>query len=494
MLFPRSGRGKAAAAALLALLMAAGGWFLFLPQAAPKISPALRAASEDLTDYEITLRLIPDEQAIAISETVGFRNGTGEALDSLVLRLWLNAFQREETSPAALDALYDACYPAGFSPGGVTLYDVKWNGGQADYSLEQEDQTVLRVNIPTLKPGEAGTLFVRCVARIPHCAYRTGYADGQYQLGNVIPLLSRYEDGEWRTDAYHPIGDPFLSECANFRLTLDAPKEYTPACSAYLTRGEDGLWRGELPAARDIALMLYESPSVARGTAGETVLYSYAATEAEAKRALAYARKALQTFSELYGGYPYPVYSVCAADFPFSGMEYPALSMIGRDGYAAGKEDSLELVVAHETAHQWFYALAGSDQALSPWQDEALCEYAMLRYVRKQYGQSSYEALKYLRVDAAMAQSVPGGLTPGSPIDYFSDLDDYRAVVYGRGAALLLALDEFLPKGADDFLRAYVQRFSFKTASRADFEAYLNEYAGMDAGPLLLDYLDTKMD
>ena len=494
MLFPRSGRGKAGAAVMLALLAAAGGWLLFRWQASPKISPALRTASEGLAEYTINLRLIPDEQAVAISETLRYRNETGDALDSLLLRLWLNAFQNEETSPAALDALYDACYPVGFSPGGVTLYDVKWNGVQMEYSLEQEDQTALRVHIPSLAPGEEGALFLRCVAYIPECAYRTGAVSGQYQLGNVIPLLSCYENGEWRTDAYHPIGDPFLSECANFHLTLDAPGEYTPACSAYLTRGEDGLWRGELPAARDIALVLYKNPAVAKGSVGDTVLYSYAPTEAEAKQALACARKALQTFSELYGSYPYPVYSVCCVDFPFSGMEYPALSMIGREGYTAGKEDSLELIVAHETAHQWFYALAGSDQPLSPWQDEALCEYAMLRYVRRQYGQSSYETLKYLRVDAVMAESIPGGLTPGTPVSYFSDLDDYRAVVYGRGAALLLALDEFLPGGADGFLRTYVQRYSYKIASRAEFEALLNEYAGMDARPLLLDYLDTKMD
>ena len=494
MLFPRSGRGKAAAALLLALLLAAGGWLLFRRQASPKISAALRAASEGLTEYEITLRLIPNEQAIAISETVRFRNDTGDTLDSLALRLWLNAFQEEETSPAALDALYDACYPAGFSPGGVNLYDVQWNGAQMDYALEQEDQTVLRVHIPSLLPGEKGELLLRCVARIPACAYRTGCTGGRYQLGNVIPLLSCYQEGEWRTDAYHPIGDPFLSECAHFHLILDVPEDYTPACSAYLARGEDGLWRGELPAARDAALVLYQSPALAKGSAGDTVLISYASTDAEAKQALSYARKALQTFSDLYGPYPYPVYSVCCVGFPFSGMEYPALSMIGRDGYAAGKEDSLELIVAHETAHQWFYALVGSDQALSPWQDEALCEYAMLRYVRKQYGRSSYETLKYLRVDAAMTESVPGGLTPGTPIDYFSDLDDYRAVVYGRGAALLLALDELLPGGADGFLRAYVERFSYQIASRADFEAFLNEYAGLDAGPLLLDYLDTKMD
>ncbi len=117
----------------------------------------------------------------------------------------------------------------------------------------------------------------------------------------------------------------------------------------------------------------------------------------------------------------------------------------------------------------------------------------MLRYVQKRYGQSSYEALKYYRVDAPIMESVPGSLTPGSPISYFSNYQDYRTVVYGRGAALLMALDDFLPGGTDAFLKAYAKEFAFQHVTRKQFEAFLNDYSGLDASPLLLDYLDTAM-
>ncbi len=496
LLFPRSGRGKAVVAvAVLAVLVAlGGGWLYFRQKPSPKISPSLRAASEGLTDYQLSLRLIPEERSLAITEIIRYGNQTGETLHALKLRCWLNAFIKEETSPAALEEIFDACYQNGFSAGGMTLYDVSWNGQAVSHTWEQEDQTVLRVEIPPLANSEEGTLMLRCVARLPECAYRSGVVNGVYQLGNVIPLVSCFMDGEWRTDAYSSIGDPFVSECANFHVTLEVPETYVPACSAWLIREKDGLWRGDLPAARDMALVLYDHAALVEGEAGDTVIRSYAQNDAQARRALTYARQALETFQTLYGPYPYPVYTVCQVDFPFGGMEYPALCMIGKDGYAAGKEDSLELTITHETAHQWFYALVGSDQANAPWQDEALCEYAMLRYVQKRYGQSSFDALRYYRVDAAIMESIPGGLTPGAPISYFNDLHDYRTVVYGRGAALLLALDEFLPGGTDAFLRDYAERFSYQLISRADFEEFLNRYAGLDASPLLLDYLDTKME
>ena len=491
MILPRTRRGWALFLLCLFLILAAAGW-LFRPGNPSREEAAWpQSAREGLTEYDLTLRLSPDEGTLALSETVSFTNHTGEVLQDLVLRLWLNAFQREETSPAALEEIYDACYPQGFSPGFVTLYDVIWNGERAEYAYLDEAQTALRIQIPALEDGAEGELVLRCVETIPHCAHRTGFTQGVYQLGNVVPLLSLYEEGAWRQDEYFPIGDPFVSECANFSVTLHLPAGYVPACSAPLTQEKDGAWRGRIEAARDVALCVSAEYRTAAGHAGNTAVYSFARDPASARRAMEAACRALETFSALYGPYPYPALTLCSVDFPFGGMEYPGLCMIGAGNYLESRSDTLELTVVHETAHQWFYGLVGSDQVNQPWQDEALCQYAMLRYVRRRYGQGSFETLKYYQVDAPMRESIPGSLTPGSPIDYFSTLSDYSAIVYGRGAALLLALDEMLPGGTDAFLKAYVSRFAFQFVTRTEFEAFLREYAQMDLTPLLLDYLDT---
>ncbi len=483
-------RAWIAAALLLLAVLAALLWPR--PAQAPAASFPMKQAAQGLNDYDVTLRLNAEEGALAITETLQYRNGTGETLDSLVMRTWLNAFQREDTSPAGGE-LFDACYPNGFSPGGVTLYDVLWNGERAAHEYINADETALEISIPPLEKGKEGVLTLRCVAQIPFCAHRTGRTDAGFQLGNVIPLLSRYENGAWRTDEYCAVGDPFLSDCANFRLTVHLPEGYMPACSALLVQSEDGAWRGEMQASRDMALCVSRDYKTVSEKRGNVQVISCAWDENGAKRALEDALKALDTFSSLYGEYPYPSFTVCSADFPFGGMEYPGLCMIGSGDYLESRAESLELTVVHETAHQWFYAIVGSDQVNDPWQDEALCEYALLRYVEKRYGQGSFETLKYYRVDAAMQESVPGNLTPGSPIHYFGNLQEYSTVVYGRGAGLLLALNEMLPRGADDFLRAYARTFAFQYVSRSRFEAFLAAYAEMDAGPLLTDYLDTAM-
>ena len=468
---------------------------LIRPGAAPRLWDAdrLEAAAKGLTQYDVTLRLDAENAALSISETITFSNATGDALNSLVLRTWLNAYQTEDTSPAALEEVYDECYPEGFSPGGVQIYDVIWNGERAEWSLAGEGKTALRVSIPTLQDGETGTLLLRCVATIPRCRHRTGQSGKNFALGNAVPLLSRYENGEWREDAYSPIGDPFVSDCANFRVTAYLPEGFAPAASCEMYRTGDS-WQGEMKAARDFALCAGPDWKTAKGESGGVRLYSFAKTPEGARNALGDAQKALETFASLYGPYPYPTLTVCSAAFPFGGMEYPGLIMIGEENYAQGKENTLELTIAHETAHQWFYALVGSDQAKQPWQDEAICEYAMLRYVRARYGRGSFDTLKYYRVDAPMQERTGTKLTPGSPIDYFGSLNDYATVVYGRGAALLLALDEMLPQGVDAFLRSYAEEFAFQFVSREQLEGFLNAWSGMDLRPLLLDYLDTLME
>jgi len=85
------------------------------------------------------------------------------------------------------------------------------------------------------------------------------------------------------------------------------------------------------------------------------------------------AKRALSREAALLGPYPYRTYDVAQTAGGF-GMESPGLTWIPT---GAG---NLTYLVAHETAHQWFYGIVGNDQARQPFADEAAAD-MVARYV-----------------------------------------------------------------------------------------------------------------
>lgn len=489
------GKRRYAVLIVICLMAAAAALLWWQPWQAPAGSRAEDAAN-GLNRYSFDLIFRPDQRELAVTMTLDFTNRTGDALTDLTLRAWPGAYAREETSPAAIDALYDVCYPNGFQPGGIQMDGAWWNGSPADAAFSDDAETVLRVTIDPLPTDAQGQLTLRCRLTVPECAHRFGRIGDTWQFGNALPILSVYENGGWRTEAYCPIGDPFYSECANYDVTLITPDGY--ACAATgrtaVEKRNDGTlrYRMQANAIRDFAFALSTGWQEARQRVHGVQVTAYAPTSEGAKRAAADIARILPVYEALYGAYAWDTCTVCATEFPLGGMEYPTLIFADRSYFEKDWADTLELLLAHETAHQWFYGLVGSDPVFQPWQDEALCEYAMLRYVRQRYGQSAWENLKITRADAPMRERIPQPVTPATPITGFASPEIYSTVVYGRGAAFLLAVDELTGK-LDGFLKAYCDSFAFSLAGRDDFETLLNAYTGEDLTPLMIDYLDTLM-
>ena len=241
---------------------------------------------------------------------------------------------------------------------------------------------------------------------------------------------------------------------------------------------------------RDFALVVSDRFCIAQEVRDDVLVSAFATSQARARELLEDGRQALACFSARYGAYPYQSYTLCEINFPMGGMEYPGLAMIAADRLDAGGE-TLETVVAHETAHQWWYAVVGSDPVNQAWQDEALCEFSVLEYGEERYGAAWRQEREQREIESALRVTVPHGVTPGAPLERFSTMSEYSLVVYDRGAAMLCALDRMLGGELDAFLRAYYERFAFKRATREDFEALLEQVTGEDLAPLIRDYLDT---
>lgn len=476
---------KVIIAAALLLACAAAVLSLNRPLQMDAPSEALLKASEGLDEIVIEASLDADERTLTVHQTLRLQNRTGQLLDAAVLRTWPNAFQSLDTTPCSAED-----YPGGFSSGALVMAHAQADGQTALYRYADDSKTVLAIPVSGgWQPGAWVEIDLRYTVTPPRAAYRFGVWDGVWAFGNAFAVPAVWEDGAFRTDEYVPVGDPFVSDCANYTVTVTVPEGYQCAATGCAEPTDGTAYRFVSPAVRDFALVISDRFQTAQSKRDGVLITAYGLSRAQAKDMLRYAEKALGVYSERFGAYPYQSYSVAAVPLAHDGMEYPQLSMIS----SALTDRELEYAVAHETAHQWWYAAVGSDGWYQAWQDEALCEFSLLEYAESVYGAGERSDLEYSRAESAMRVTVPAGVTPGSPIGDFASMSEYALLAYHRGAACLLALDRTAPGGLDGFLRDYYRSYAFRRATRQDFETQLTLSTGEDLAPLMRDYLDTHI-
>ena len=159
------------------------------------------------------------------------------------------------------------------------------------------------------------------------------------------------------------------------------------------------------------------------------------------KQALRFALEALRVFQARFGAYPYAEFDLVEAPITALGIEYPGVIVLAQSMYENTRQlQTLEFVVAHEIAHQWWYNLVGNDQVNHPWVDEALAQYSEVIYTEELHGAA-----------AAQVQSAAGELSRGAETlraqveRFLAEMKaasaDYQALVYN------LDVHSFTPPG-----------------------------------------------
>ena len=339
----RSVRIGLAAGALVAVVLAVL-WLcgVFAPAVElPSPSQALIEARDGLDAVLIEASLDTEASELTVSQTLTLKNRTGQAQEAAVLRTWPNAFQSPDTSPAAAEeALYEGCYPDGFSIGALVMSGARVArvGGESKavaYRYTDDAKTVLSVPITDgWQADEWIEITLTYTVQIPHMAYRFGEDSGIWALGNAFAIPAVWEEGAWRTDEYAPVGDPFLSDCMNWTVSVSVPEGFLCAGSGYPTaETADGRTRYDFvsPAIRDFALVVSDRFHTAQAEQDGVLVSAYATDASRARELLDYGKQALACFSARYGAYPYQSYTLCEINFPMGGMEYPAMAMIAAE-------------------------------------------------------------------------------------------------------------------------------------------------------------------
>lgn len=467
----------------------------FEPTAQP--TPVLGAKEAGpLPEYRMALTLDPAARRLSGQQQVVYPNRTGSDLNELVFRLYPNLAQ----------------YGGNMNIGPV------WVDGQRGESFLRAEETSLVIPLPSPLPrAESVTVDLTFDVQIPEI--ETGYvlfglSQGIWSLPDAYPLLAVHREtvglagGEtpWYEDIAPAHSDAVFAEAAYYDVTLTLPPTLTLATTGKVV--SDTLTvdsqNAEAPALRtyhilggplrEFAWLASEAYSVAETTAYGTVLRSYylPGDDAAGQATLNIAAAALRAYQDTFGPYPFEDMSVAEAPLLYLGMEYPGLNLIGMDLYRDQRSE-LEDRVAHEIAHQWWYAQVGNDQINTPWLDEGLAEYSMAIYYEQVFGEAHMNTLVNQRwlVPYQVAVDNEYDSIVNQPSSAFTW--EYEVIVYGKAALFFHFLRQQV--GAETFksvLHEYTTRYRWRIATPDDVLRVAESVSGQDLDGLYNHWILSK--
>lgn len=454
---------------------------------APLTLAACGTTTPDL--YTMTLVYEPSTRSLAGEMTVQLENRTGSAWETVEFQLWPNAFREGAKYLPVSETYAPAVYYKGASFGGTTLTGIE--GGEA--RVVGEDENILEVTPPApVYPDERITLTMRFTVLLPEIEHRLGVGQKTVNLGNFYPILCAWGEEGFCEHVYACCGDPFVSGVADYDVTFSLPASYHVAHTGTGTRTEEnGLatYHVRAEGVRDFAMVCSEQFTVHTAEASGIPVMYYALDDADPSGTLQTACESLSYYADAFGAYEYPAYTVVETGFPYGGMEYPMLSLIADDLPAT----EVPLVVAHETAHQWWYAMVGSDQYHEAWQDEGLAEYSAALFFEAypEYGRTYADMVAASESAYRAYYSVSAQLSRGETAmrrdltDYTGDYA-YRSLAYDKGVILFNRLrqtvgEERFFAAIKDYARAYKGEIAPPEALIARFAARSPQAEGIFA-------------
>lgn len=333
---------------------------------------------EKKTVYEIECELFDDFTLKGVEKVI-FYNDTENTFSVLKFNLFGNAYRKGAKYSPISSQYYSQSFPHGESFGKLEILSVTDGKEPLSYSITGKDENILTIELKEeVFPEESISVMIEFNLKLANVVSRTGYNDSTVNLGNFYPILCAIENGSFYECEYYSVGDPFYSECADYKIKIIANTKYIGAFSGKIisekTDGDKKTYEIKAENVRSFCAVLSEKFLTVCEKSGDTDVYYYYYSDEAPEKSLSYAVKSLKLFEEKFGKYPYKTYSVVQTKFVQGGMEYPSLVMISDDL----EEGAYGEVIVHETAHQWWQTTVGNNEIAYGFLDEGLAEYSVV--------------------------------------------------------------------------------------------------------------------
>jgi hypothetical protein len=497
---------------MLMLFPAAIGSLLFALSASAQVSavnsPDGKPLSQRVVAYWIDAKIDTSAKTLDATEIVEYRNPSDQPVSTIPFHLYLNAFRPQSTFARESHRQGNDIPRAEAELGAIEIKSISAEGyGDLAQSMRfsapddgnQDDHTVMEITLPKpLLPTEAIRFQIAFHDKFPSSVPRSGYKRDFIMGAQWFPKVGVLWHGAWNCHQYH-VDTEFFADFGTYNVNLRVPDPYIVGASGIQTgeqSNSDGTktlsFRGE--DIHDFAWAASPHFQVVDDTLdnslGQVKLHALvlASHADQSDRYLSVLKQSMQKFDEWYGPYPYKQITLIdpEPDSGLGGMEYPTLIT----GEAPWWKpwwlySGLEVTVAHEYGHQYWYGMVATNEFEEPWLDEGLNSYSEGKVTASIFGQNT---------SLVNARTLYGSDTENERVFYLSRPDEdpivrqgwkflsgesYGAIVYGKTATMLSTLEALV--GEDTVrqaLRVYFQRYRFTHPTGTDFVQTLVEVSG----------------
>lgn len=416
--------------------------------------------------------------------------------------------------------------------GYINRLDFKVNGIAAKIEDHPNYIDVVKLILPTpLAPSQKVIITTPFHVKLPYNFSRGGHDSKSYQITQWYPKPAVYDAEGWHEMPYLDQGE-FYSEFGSFDVRITVPKNYVVAATGLLQNEEEKKWMlnrttitktvqqnsnptkkptYKRPASKaqtknkkavatkksvvptetrqltttetktlqykqanihdfawfaDTAFIVnYDTCQLASGRAIDVYTYYSAAEQKTWKNSVQLAKDAVRFYSNEVGEYPYDVVSGVQGPKSFGGgMEYPTITVISPTNI----EKELDITLAHEIGHNWFYGILASNERKHPWMDEGLNSFYEYKYSNAKYGQTN-EAQNILLQTKVVQKTDQEIENPATEFTY----PNYALTVYHKTAKWLQSIENEIGKERfRNTMQAYFNEWKFKHPQPQNLKAF----------------------
>ncbi len=464
---------------------------------------AVGSSSELPAAYRIEARLDTASHIIYGTQQILFKNPTSQPLSRLCFHLYPNAFKDTSTVFCQESEEVRSDVASG-NISRLEVSDLRLDGRDLDPGRIDVKGTLMYIDLlEDLLPGDRVEISLQFELLVPKVKVRFGYdSDGDYLLSHWYPILCGYQKNRLIDWEYHANSE-FFSNFASYSVVLELPSDFAVGSTGNLRlvdkNDKVAVWHAEDEPVIDFAFACGPGFEILESdTLGIKIHYLLKTKNVELYNRIDKITKySLGYCSERFFKYPYRNFTVVDFGPGAGGLELPGLISIAvPESRSMRASVYLDNTIAHETAHQWFYATIATNEFEEPWLDEGLTSYITSKIARSfGDGRGFIELSGYdVSLDELSRTFALVGKAP-YPINLksweYPGLMNYTSAVYTRALLVLQTLEGIIGDSLFALaLRDFAEDYRFGHPDGEDFISSISSSAGLNLNDFFLQFIN----